>query len=84
MTEAKTQGNKAWRSQTSGLKSKMKIYIAKDGDRLDTITYNHYGHLRFFEQILTINPKLNTTLHAGDRVFLPEIKETAKEQAKLW
>lgn len=84
MTEAKTQGNKAWRSQTSRLKSKMKIYIAKDGDRLDTITYNHYGHLRFFEQILTINPKLNTTLHAGDKVFLPDIKEAAKEQAKLW
>lgn len=61
-----------------------KIYIAKDGDRLDTITYNHYGHLRFFEQILTINPKLNITLHAGDKVFLPDIKEAAKEQAKLW
>ena len=61
-----------------------KIYIAKDGDRLDTITYNQYGHLRFFEQILTINPKLSITLHAGDKVFLPDIKEAAKEQAKLW
>ena len=35
-----------------------KVYIAKDGDRLDTIVYNHYGHLRFFEQVLALNPKL--------------------------
>ena len=61
-----------------------KIYIAKAGDRLDTIVYAHYGHLRFFEQVLALNPKLAATLKAGDRVFLPEIKEKAKEQAKLW
>lgn len=61
-----------------------KIYIAKDNDRLDTIVYAHYGHLRFFEQVLSLNPKLAATLKAGDRVFLPEIKEKAKEQAKLW
>lgn len=61
-----------------------KIYIAKDNDRLDTIIYAHYGHLRFFEQVLALNPKLAATLKAGDRVFLPKIKEKAKEQAKLW
>jgi len=61
-----------------------KIYIATDGDRLDTIVYAHYGHLRFFEQVLALNPKLGATLKAGDKVFLPEIKETTKEQAKLW
>lgn len=61
-----------------------KIYIAKDSDRLDTIVYNHYGHLRFFEQVLALNPKLATTLKASDKVFLPEIKEKAKEQNKLW
>ena len=61
-----------------------KIYIAKDGDRLDTIVYNHYGHLRFFEQVLALNPNLAATLKAGDKVFLPEIKEKTKEQAKLW
>ena len=61
-----------------------KIYIAKDSDRLDTIVYNHYGHLRFFEQVLALNPKLATTLKAGDKVFLPEIKEEPKEQNKLW
>ncbi|WP_107824432.1 tail protein X [Campylobacter concisus] len=61
-----------------------KIYIAKDNDRLDTIVYAHYGYLRFFEQVLALNPKLAATLKAGDRVFLPEIKEKAKEQAKLW
>ncbi len=27
-----------------------KIYIAKDGDRLDTITYNHYGHQGFLSK----------------------------------
>ena len=61
-----------------------KIYIAKDSDRLDTIVYAHYKHLRFFEQVLALNPKLATTLKAGDKVFLPEIKEKAKEQNKLW
>ena len=61
-----------------------KIYIAKDGDRLDTIVYAHYKHLRFFEQVLSLNPKLAATLKAGDKVFLPEIKDKAKEQNKLW
>ena len=62
----------------------IKVYIAKDGDRLDTIVYAHYGHLRFFEQVLALSPKLAATLKAGDKVFLPEIKEKAKEQNKLW
>ena len=61
-----------------------KICIAKDNDRLDTIVYAHYGHLRFFEQVLALNPKLAATTKAGDKVFLPEIKEKTKEQAKLW
>lgn len=61
-----------------------KTYIAKDSDRLDTIVYNHYGHLRLFEQVLALNPKLGATLKAGDKVFLPEIKEKAEEQNKLW
>lgn len=34
-----------------------KICIAKDNDRLDTIVYAHYGHLRFFEQVLALKPK---------------------------
>jgi phage tail protein X len=62
----------------------IKVYIAKDGDRIDAIVYAHYGHLRFFEQVLSLNPKLTATLKAGDKVFLPEIKEKAKEQNKLW
>ena len=61
-----------------------KIYIAKDNDRLDTIVYAHSGHLRFFAKVLALNPKLAATLKAGDKVFLPEIKEKAKEQNKLW
>lgn len=63
----------------------MTLYKAADKDRLDTIIYRHYGHLRFFEQVLAINPKLDTVLKAGDVILLPEIKETTlKEQAKLW
>ena len=61
-----------------------KIYIAKDGDRLDTIFYNHSGHSRCFEQVLSLNPKLVATLKAGDKVFLHEIKARTKEQNKLW
>lgn len=61
------------------------IYKAKDNERLDTIVFRHYGHLRFFEQVLAVNPKLKPILKAGNVVILPEIKENlVKEQAKLW
>nr|DAX24684.1 MAG TPA: tail protein [Caudoviricetes sp.] len=61
------------------------IYKAKDNERLDTIVFKHYGHLRFFEQVLAVNTKLKPILKAGDTVILPEFKEVkSKEQAKLW
>ena len=61
------------------------IYKAKDNERLDTIVFRHYGHLRFFEQVLAVNPKLKPILKAGNDVILPEFKEVkSKEQAKLW
>lgn len=51
------------------------IYIAKDGDRLDKIVYEYYGHLRYFEEVLMLNFKLKPVLKAGDMVILPDIKE---------
>lgn len=60
-------------------------YKANDNERLDTIVFKHYGYLKFFEQVLALNPKLKPVLKAGDIVILPEIKENlVKEQAKLW
>lgn len=63
----------------------MEIYKAKDGDRLDKIVYNHYGHLRFFEQVLKVNYKLSPVLKAGDIVQLPEFKNVnIKKENALW
>ncbi|QCD52226.1 tail protein X [Campylobacter sp. RM16192] len=62
----------------------MTIYRAKDKDRLDKIVYRHYGHLRFFEQVLALNPKLAPILKTGDEILLPDTKDEKKEQAKLW
>ncbi len=62
-----------------------KFYIAKDGERLDTIIYKHYGTLENFTEILAFNSRLNTILKAGDKVFLPDIKENVvKKEKTLW
>lgn len=62
-----------------------KIYIAKDGERLDIIVYKHYGTLKNFTEILAFNSHLNAILKAGDKVFLPEIKaNVAKKEKTLW
>ncbi|MBE3607053.1 tail protein X [Campylobacter sp. RM13119] len=62
-----------------------KIYIAKDGERLDTIVYKHYGTLENFSEILAFNSHLNAVLKAGDRVKMPEIKAKAtKKEKTLW
>lgn len=62
------------------------IYKAKDGERLDQIVYRHYGHLRFFEAVLELNPKLEIVLKAGELVNLPEFDETKipQKQVALW
>lgn len=62
------------------------IYRAKDGERLDIIVFKHYGHLRYFEQVLELNAKCEPILKAGDVVILPTIKEnlTKKELKSLW
>ncbi|MBE2986564.1 tail protein X [Campylobacter sp. RM12920] len=61
------------------------FYTAKDGERLDTIVYKHYGTLENFAEILAFNSRLNSILKAGDKVFLPEIKENVvKKEKTLW
>ncbi len=40
------------------LESKGHIYIAKDGERLDTIVYQYYGTLALFSKVLSANPNL--------------------------
>lgn len=62
------------------------IYKAKDGERLDQIVYRHYGHLRYFESVLELNPKLEIVLKAGTLVNLPELNEEKipRKQAALW
>lgn len=58
--------------------------VAKDGDRLDNIVYNHYGSLEYFSQVLSVNFGLSVILKAGDIVILPEFTKTALKQNKLW
>lgn len=62
------------------------IYRSKDGERLDQIVYRHYGHLRYFESVLELNPKLEIVLKAGTLVNLPELNEEkiSQKQAALW
>lgn len=62
------------------------IYKAKDGERLDQIVYKHYGHLRYFETVLELNPKLEIILKAGTLVNLPEFNEEKipQKQVALW
>lgn len=63
----------------------MKIYRAKDGDRLDKIVYKHYGNLRVFERVLELNANLKEHLKSGDIVKLPEIeKEPIIKENALW
>ncbi|WP_154570711.1 tail protein X [Campylobacter portucalensis] len=63
----------------------MKIYKAKDEDRLDKVVFSHYGHLRFFEKVLETNSNLEAILKVGDEVKLPNFKDEPiiKENA-LW
>ncbi len=58
--------------------------VAKDGDRLDGIVYKHFGHLAYFEQVLSVNAGLNAVLRAGDIVIIPDIKEVPKKGKTLW
>lgn len=59
-------------------------YLAKDGDRLDSIVYKHYGSLEYFSQVLSINFGLCVILKAGDIVILPKFASKEPKQNKLW
>lgn len=58
--------------------------VAKDGDRLDSIVYKHYGSLEYFEKVLSVNCGLSVILKAGDIVILPKFTTKEPKQNKLW
>ncbi len=62
------------------------VYTAKDGERLDSIVYSHYGTLGVFEGVLGVNPKLTNKpiLEAGDKVYLPFLDTSIKTLEELW
>ncbi|EGT0748229.1 TPA: tail protein X [Campylobacter jejuni] len=61
-----------------------KKYIAKNEERLDSIVYNHYGTLSYFDQVLRVNPRLDPILKTGDKVILPEIEIKEDKEETLW
>ena len=62
------------------------VYLAKDGERLDSIVYSHYGTLEIFKEVLSCNPKLTNKpiLEAGDKVYLPFLDTNIKTLEELW
>jgi len=67
----------------------MEIYIAKQGDRLDSIIYKHYKSLDkdIVEAVLKENRHLlkKCLLDAFDKVYLPEIEiKTEQKGRALW
>ena len=63
------------------------MYRAKDGERLDSIVYAHYGTLDLFQSVLACNPNLlnHRILRAGEIVWLPSADTKAKSlEKKLW
>jgi phage tail protein X len=68
----------------------MKIYMAKDGDRIDVIIFKAYGNndADVTAAVLDANEHLldANRLKAGDIVYLPEIQQSKSEdQTKvLW
>jgi len=55
----------------------MEFVLAKKGERLDTIVYNHYGTLNqdVLNRVLEANPHLlkKVKLDSFDKVYLPKI-----------
>lgn len=63
------------------------MYRAKDGERLDSIVYAHYGTLDLFQSVLACNPNLlnHRILRAGEIVWLPSADTKAKSlENRLW
>ena len=66
-------------------------YRTIDGDMLDVICLNHYGHAHryYVEAVLNANPGLadqGAELHAGIVIVLPELTELSHQEAavRLW
>jgi phage tail protein X len=66
----------------------MKLIIAKDGDMLDSIVFNHYGRHDVLPKVLLANRHLAKSpivLQAGTFVALPDIPPTPeKPVVRLW
>ena len=63
-------------------------FRSTDGDLLDRICYQRYGHLNgCVEAVLDANPGLADEpqpLHAGLLIRLPELAAPADQQVRLW
>jgi phage tail protein X len=65
----------------------MSFYIAKEGDRLDTVAYKYYGTLDCWFIVLAANKHLlhKEKLDADDKVNLPEWSPPATAETRaLW
>ena len=63
-------------------------HIASDGDRWDTLSYQYYADPMGYERIISANRHLpiNTTLKAGQIVFIPiiTVNNTTKGELPPW
>jgi phage tail protein X len=66
----------------------MKILRTSDGDRLDTLCYQEYGHLiGTVEAVLDFNPGLaaqKQPYRSGILIRLPELPRPVKREIQLW
>ena len=60
------------------------IYVAKDKERLDNVVFNHYKTLKYFDQVLAANSKLEPILKTGDKIVLPQIQIKENKENALW
>ncbi|MEM4958354.1 MAG: tail protein X [Nanopusillaceae archaeon] len=62
----------------------MRIYITKEGDRWDWISYIHYGHPDYYKEIIKANPRLPeevkkvSKLPGGIKLVIPDVKVEPK------
>lgn len=64
-----------------------RIYVARDGDRIDQIVFEHYGTLDVMTQVFDANPGIAALLDIpmGTELVLPDIDSAEIEQStKLW
>lgn len=62
-------------------------YRCKDGDVLDAVCFEYYGHEQAVEQVLEENPNLavsGTRLTTGTIIELPDLPEKETPTISLW